>query len=124
MSPMKDIFNVNPDLEMAFLKSIVRPYENLNFIKRLMSPGKYGMLPMPEGPGSGGSHLMSYSTDDQGRAAVYPQIIQRSEQHPLERLSANDALKYAIQNKEYIPFDNAQDADWFGKNYKKIGGMY
>ena len=119
--PFKDLFTVNPDLEKTFLKTLVRPYENLNFIKRLMRPQEYGMLPM--GPKSGGSHLMSYATDDKG-AIAYPQIIQRAEGHPLEMLSAADAIDYAIKNKEYIPFSNAGDAEYFGKNYKKIGGMY
>jgi hypothetical protein len=116
-------FMVDPELERQYLLNMVRPHENLNFVRRLMKPKDYPVLPEHAGPGTFGTHLMSYSTDNKG-AIAYPEIVQQSEGDPLKRLSRKDALSHAITNKQYIPFDSEQEAKFFGENYKKLGNTW
>jgi hypothetical protein len=105
--------------DQAKIKAILDANQKLNFVQRIINPDKYPTLPLPdEGPGAYGTHKMSYATGEKG-AMVYPEIIQDSTGQ-LKRLGRQEAMDYAKKSGEFIQFNNPQDADWFGKNYKKV----
>ena len=102
------------------IKAILEGHKDKNFVQRIMQPDKYPTLPLDPSKGEGdyGTHMMSYSTNDKG-AVVYPEIIQDTDGN-LKRLGRDEAYRHAMKTGEYIPFSNPADADWFGKNYKKV----
>jgi len=87
---------------------------NKNFVQRILKPHSYEWLDL--GEGEKGTHMMSYKTGEKG-AFVYPEIIQGAD-GKLIRLGRDEAWAYALKTGEYIRFDSAEEADWFGKNYK------
>jgi hypothetical protein len=115
-------FREDPELERGYIESILESNKDKNFARRILYPDNYPGLPLDplQGEGDWGSHMMAYDTDDNGGGMVYPSIIQRKENYPLERLTLPAASKYARETGENIRFDKASDADWFGKNYKKV----
>lgn len=120
-----DRSQVDADLEQGYIDSVLASNMDKNFVRRIAEPEGTPALPMPEDDRGGrmgwGSHLMSSGANDQG-GIVYPGIIQRDENSPLERLSQQDARNYARDTKQYIQFPTDQDALWFGQNYKKASG--
>jgi len=114
-------FVVDPEFEKQYLRVLIRPYEQLNFVQRFLKPEQYGVLPM-EG-NKVGTHLMSHAETDKGYV-VYPRIIQRSEDSPLELLSPDEARTYALKNKQFIPVDSEAIAQFLAENYKKVAGKY
>ena len=103
--------------DLKKINAILDENRGLNFVDRIRYPESYPTLDF--GEGNWGTHKMSYSTDNEGSAMVYPQIIYDKEKNTLIDLG-KDAMKHAQETGEYIPFTNAEEADWFGKNYKKV----
>lgn len=113
--------------EVARLLGIMRQYQDKNFVKRILDfnpnlpPEENFVLRMgKEGPGSYGTHLMGYSTNPNGGFMVYPHIVEK--RGMLMNLSPEEAYRNALSTNEYIPFQSQEDADWFGRNYKKVWG--
>jgi hypothetical protein len=106
------------DEERAKLAAIVEQHKDKNFVQRIADPQKVPAIDL--GGGMTGTHMMSYATDDKGGAIVYPEIIQDQSTGNLVRLGRNEAKAHAIKTGEFIPFGKAADAEWFGKNYKKL----
>jgi hypothetical protein len=102
--------------EKKRINDILDKHSNLNFVQRIRNPNIFPII--SEGDTGWATHRMSYATTDNG-AMVYPNIIQ-DDNGKLVELPPNEALNYAIKTKQFIPFDNPLDADWFGKNYKKV----
>lgn len=116
---------LDPDAEAyARLLSIVNQNRDKNFIQRMLTPDTSPVLQDYAGPGTVGTHLISSAGID-GRNILYPEIVQRPGSNNLERLSRQDALRYALQSGEHIAFDSPEEAEWFGQNYKRLwGGRY
>ncbi len=110
-------FQLLDELAKFYIQTILRGNSEKNFVQRIMNPEGSPALPLANG--RMGTHMMSY-TDNPAGAMVYPEIIQRNEGDLLERLSRDDAVKYARDTGQYIQFDKPSDADWFGKNYKRV----
>ncbi len=108
------------DDDVNRLLGILNNYKDLNFVQRILSPYVHPTLQLPEGPGEYGTHLMSWATLGD-KNIVYPEIIQ-TEKGDLTRLDPRAAIDYAVKNKQYIPFNTPEEADWFGKNYKRVWG--
>lgn len=102
--------------DKARIYKILNENSDKDFVKRVLSPEDYGTIPLENGYGT---HLMSYATDDEG-AFAYPQIITDPATGELKRLSSREAMDYAYKNKQYIRFKDPEEADWFGKNYKRV----
>ena len=112
-------FAIDPELRKYALWSILNQHKDKNFVQRILNPEGTPGLPMPEeGEGMWGTHLMTATTTPEG-VITYPRIIQENEKSPLKKLSYEDALEYALKNKQYITFPSIEDANWFGRNYKE-----
>ena len=87
---------------------ILNDNKNLNFVDRILNKDNYPAI--ANNDGSYSTHLMSWSAY-KGKYIVYPSIVW--DKGKLKKLSPDDAFKYAIKNKEYISFDDAQKAKIF-----------
>ena len=88
--------------------------QNPNFIQRLH---KKELDVIKLNNGSVGSHLLSYTTIDDGRQLVYPKIQEINGELKLFD-NDKDAIESAIKNKNYIILNNKEEAELFTKNYK------
>ena len=88
--------------------------QNPNFIQRLH---KKELDVIKLNDGSVGSHLLSYTTIDDGRQLVYPKIQEINGELKLFD-NDKDAIESAIKNKDYIILNNKEEAELFTKNYK------
>lgn len=94
-----------------------------NFIQRLEDPNRKFIINW-ENPRQIATHKMSaeYYPDDSGRAIAYPEVQEINGQlidftrPPYHSWAGYDS---AIQNKDYLMFDNLQDAIHWTQNYKK-----
>ena len=67
-----------------------------------------------------GTHYMS-QMDNDGKFYIYPRI-QTNENGELQKYDPVKAYKRALEQNDYIAFDNKDDAELFGKNYKIVWG--
>jgi len=110
--------------EVHYLINILNKHKDKNFVQRIMKPDAE-MNPLLDeyaGPGTHGTHLMSSGELPNGKGFAYPEIIQ-TQGGNLQRLGRREAMDYAVKTGEYIEFDTPQEAEWFGKNYKKVWGI-
>ena len=92
----------------------------LDFVRRVLDPQKYPRLPLPQyGPDVYGTHQMGWTTLDDGRHIVYPNIVYDNRSKALRLLGGREAVDYALSTGEYIPFEDAEAADYFSKHYKR-----
>lgn len=111
----------NYKADSARVAPILNQYSNLNFVKRILTPNQYPILPLPGEDNHFATHKMAYAEVD-GKHIVYPTIIYNPQSNRLQELGGKAAIQHALQNNEYIPFDQETDADWFSKNYKAYWG--
>jgi len=111
-----------PDQNWNRVNEILQKNKDKNFVQRILKPDVNPVLDEYAGPGTHGTHLMSWATVGD-KHIVYPEIIQ-TPKGDLKRLGRTEARVYAIKNKEYIEFDTPEEADWFGKNYKRVWGRH
>jgi hypothetical protein len=106
---------MTPEEEMAFLLTVINKHRDRDFVQRLVTPDSSPILEL--GNGQIGTHMMASSDN-----IVYPNIVRMPGQNNLKLLSPDDAYRYARESGEFIPFETPEQAEWFGKNYKKIYG--
>lgn len=107
---------------VAYIGQILNQNADKNFVQRILKPDAE-MNPLLDeyaGPGTSGTHLMA-SAEVNGKNIVYPHIVQMPDGN-LKQLSPNEAIDYAIKNGQYIQFNTPKEAEWFGKNYKRVWG--
>ena len=96
---------------MTDFTALLKANQDKNFIQRILNPDQYPKINNPDGGYS--THLMSYVTNDQGQAHVFPTIIQRPDNGELHKFeNPMDAWNYAKQSGEFITMPAAQ-ADMF-----------
>lgn len=100
-----------------YIRNILDQNKNLNFVQRAINPTIYPNIQLNNKDHA--THQLSFANDERGRAIVYPEIIQNRE-GALEHLGKKEALDYARQTKQFIPFNTIGEADFFSKNYKSI----
>jgi len=100
------------------------------FIKRIFKPemniGREVSVPPVHGRKSRGlvTHSMKKEMVDLSGSGdiawiAFPTVVDKGGEK-LERLSKEDAVDYALENKEYIEFgSNEEDVNWFIQNYEK-----
>lgn len=88
--------------------------QNPNFIQRLH---KKELDVIKLNDGSVGSHLLSYTTINDGKQLVFPKIQEINGELKLFD-NDKDAIESAIKNKDYIILNNKEEAELFTKNYK------
>ena len=103
--------------EFDRINNILTKNKQLNFVDRIINKDKYPVIENSDNTYS--THKMSYANVD-GKFIVYPNIILYPETKNLIELKPKEAINYAIESKEFIPFDKEEDAKWFSENYKKV----
>ena len=103
-----------------YIGQILNQNADKNFVQRIMKPDTSPVLMNYAGPNTHGTHLMA-SGEHGGKGIAYPEIIQ-GEDGNLKRLGRKEAADYAIKNKQYIEFPTPEQAESFGKNYKRVWG--
>lgn len=112
----------SPDEVMRII-NILNQNKDKNFIQRIMRPDLYPLLDEYAGPGTHGTHLMS-SAQVGDKNIVYPNIVQPRGAWNLKMFDpkSREAIDYALKNNEYAEFETPEEAEWFGKNYKRVWG--
>jgi hypothetical protein len=98
----------------ATTDEIMDGYSHLNFVQRVLDPNRQNI---PNDDGSVSSHRMAAEVDGGGNWFVFPTIIETEEGKLREFETNQDAMDYAMQTGEFIPFDKDGDkAQVFAKN--------
>lgn len=84
-----------------------------NFVQRALNPSDYPVIVNEDG--SETTHLMQYSTDDNGNAYVSPTVIQ-NQLGLLSKLNEDEAVQYGAKSGEEIMIPNIDLADYYTKN--------
>lgn len=84
-----------------------------DFVERIINP--WDSPHIQNDDGSRSSHRMAWGETD-GKYVVYPLIMRDGDK--LTNYEDN-AWAEAYKRKEYIEFDNAEDAAWFSTEYKQ-----
>ena len=98
-----------------YVDNIISKNASKNFVKRIIDPS----LKLDLGNGDYATHKMSYAEVD-GKFIVYPNVVQKKGSNSLVELNGRDAIKYALDNNEYVDFDNEEDASKFAESGYKI----
>lgn len=120
----KDLSNVPflglqrpPEPDETRIMRILKNNSDKNFVQRILKPKGKPILDL--GGNNFATHKMSWATVD-GKAIVYPNVIQDKKTGKLKELSTKDALNHAIKTKQFITAKNNNEAEWFSSNYKKV----
>ena len=105
------------DMTNTWVDSVLEQHRNLNFVDRIVRPQLYPTLPLDDKTIA--THLMSWSTGQDEKPIVYPNVIFDPETRKLKKLNPDEAYQYAMQSGEYIPFESEQAADTFSREYKR-----
>lgn len=95
--------------------------ENPRFIQRMSEPPRGIDFVDDEGKQARGSHYMEWSTDDSGKAIIYPRIQEVGKE--LKFFNGSDAYKRAIENKNYLIMTPEEAEIFFAKD-PKYGTAY
>lgn len=103
---------------MSDIQEILSQNKDKNFVKRILFARDYPKIQNNDKTVS--THKMAWGEAD-GKYVVYPTIVHDERSNTLKELPAKDAARYALQNKEYITFDNADAAKSFSEGGYKQG---
>lgn len=93
---------------------------NPRFIQRANDPNLTGINFIDDNGNSAfGTHYMEVGDDGEGNYYVYPRIQEINGQLQFFK-DWREALNTALKNKNYLLFDNLEEADDFATNYKKV----
>lgn len=113
---MDDYNPVTAD-EYNWLMNVLNANKNKGFVQRILNPSAYPVLPTPDGGIA--THRMAWGQLGD-KYVVFPTVL-RNESGGLKDYG-DSAFDHVLKTKNYIEFDNQQDADWFSKNYKGAWG--
>lgn len=103
-----------------WIDKIIQQNTHMNFVDRIARPELYPTLPLDDGTGDFATHKMAWSTYGPAQTPiVYPTIIYDRNKGSLQQLDDDAAFRYAMDNKEFIPFDTPEQADVFSREYKQ-----
>jgi len=104
--------------QMQATKKLLLQNKDKEFVKRIFDPNT--MAPVNLGGGETGTHLMGWSSDDEGHV-IYPTIVNVNGK--LTQLSDDDAYNYAKKTGEFIRTPDAKLAEYIaGNGYKESAG--
>jgi hypothetical protein len=95
---------------------VLLQHNNLNFVDRILNSQDYPVIENEDGTVS--THRMASATIG-GQPIVYPTIVERD--GGLVQLNDDDAVQYAVDTGEFIPFENPEDAAEFAEGMYKVG---
>jgi len=96
-------------------QDILKQNDHLNFAIRALNPHIFPVVNNPDGSVS--THRMAANgiqVNGKNVEAVYPTIIQTKDGR-LIHLSDQEAIDYAIETGNYIPFDDPEEAHAFAR---------
>jgi hypothetical protein len=96
------------------LDSLLNQNQDKHFVKRILTPEKYPVLPL--GNGTIATHMMMWGQAGD-KYVVFPSVVHDGQQ--LVRLNPDQAFDRAMKSGGFIEFNSPQEADWFSKNYKR-----
>ena len=89
--------------------------QNKNFVQRILNAQDYPSQTHPDRTTS--SHLMA-SGEAEGKHIAFPTLVQ--DRHSQQLFSPKNPIKYAMENNEFLEFDNQKTAELFAKDgYKE-----
>lgn len=93
---------------------------NPRFVQRANDPNLIGINFIDDnGNAAFGTHYMEVGDDGEGNYYVYPRIQEINGMLQFFK-DWREALDTALKNKNYLLFDNLEEADNFATNYKKV----
>jgi hypothetical protein len=110
--------------ELDKISKIILANEDKNFVKRILDPLPYGSVKNKDGSTS--THRMRVDhlkIGDKEVPAMYPTIFWKDGEYIDFGDDIEGAKDYALKNKEYIPFDDLEEALWAEKNWKRLWGL-
>jgi hypothetical protein len=115
-----EMFSRNDNPNSKFFKRINEENKNMNFIQRVDDYNKGNETPYiedPNNPGQKQTHLMGTAGVNKSTLA-FPTVVQKPGEDKLTNLpeSGQDPVKYAIDNKEFIPFKSKRMARLYSEN--------
>ena len=98
-------------------------HRDKDFVKRILYHDKYPVINNEDGSVS--THRMAAEKTPDGRWLVFPTIVNTKDglvEFPVgEGEFPEDAWRYALENQEYIEFEDGDEAQWFAKGgYKSV----
>jgi len=102
-------------MEYEDLIRVLMENKDVPFVRRINDRYVHPVLDNQDGTIS--THSMADSESD-GRHYAYPTVVSDNN-HGLKRLADSMAFENAMNSGNYIEFPNAQDANWFARNYKQ-----
>ncbi len=90
---------------------VLNENKDKNFVQRILDPTT--VTPLDRGGGVSSTHSMEWGEAD-GKYYVYPTVVEKDGK--LVDISDKDPLKYALDNNEYIEFDNPEAAEAFSND--------
>ncbi len=107
-----------PPADDGRLLKILQDNSGKRFVRRIMFPDNAPVTVDDENPKQVMTHKMAWGDAD-GKYYVYPTVMEDPENKSVLKNYGKDAFREAIRRRDFIVFDNPEDADWFSKNYKK-----
>lgn len=95
---------------------ILNANNSKRFIKRILQPFGAPVAIDDEDPSRVMTHKMSWGDSD-GKYYVFPSVMEDLKTGELVNYG-KDAFIEALRRRDFIKFDNPEDADWFSRNYK------
>lgn len=113
-----DDFVPATDYEYGRLMDTLNANKDKSFVQRILQPSQYPTLDV--GGGSYATHRMAWTEAD-GKYYVYPTVL-LEQSGQLKDYGPDAAWNHVRTTGNYIPFDNADDAEWFSTRYKAAWG--
>ncbi len=99
------------------LTRILQSASNRRFVKRIVNPFNAPVAVDDENAKQVMTHKMAWGEAD-GKYYVYPTVMEDAETGKLKNYG-KQAFDEAVKRRDFIAFDNPEEADWFSRNYKK-----
>ncbi len=104
------------DRDKNWLDYVLIKNGSRRFVHRILFPDKSPVATDDEDPKNVMTHKMAWGESD-GTYYVFPTVMEDPETGELKNYKES-AFDEALKRRDFISFDNPDDADWFSKHYK------
>lgn len=111
--PKEEKFKKDPTYEAMSLK-LTEQHKDLNWVKRGINPDKYPLITNEDESVS--SHKLCYGEDENGKAYVFPMIIQKEDGSLHEFENPREADDYAKKTNTTMPMPSVEMAKYYSIN--------
>src|SRR3990172_2586899 len=100
------------------IKGIIEFNKHIPFVERIINRDQYPTIQSTIDTSKTATHEMAWG-ETGGQFFVFPTLdIVNGKLIPFKDIGI-DPFSYAMKSGNYIPFDTAEEADYFSKNYKQ-----